>query len=407
MLANANVKGDLARGSVGFTCCMIDETGPRAEKTMDVPQGQFVLRLRHASPASTLRAWDAADEYLLRELSETPFPRPVVVVGDRAGALACALHGTEVVWHADSATGRLAMLANLRTNGLDPAGVTVAETSSIPAGVAAAIIKIPKSLDELARQLFALRDVLPEGAPVLGAGMAKYLPSSVREMFERIIGPTDQSLAWKKSRVLRSVVDADLDPGPAPEPTRFALPGGEQIVGLPGVFGASGLDGGTRMLVDHVPDDVGSGTIVDLGCGTGVVGIVAMRRNPQATVLFRDDRVTSVESARLSIAATFGAGDAAVDRATFEVADGLDGVADSSVDVVLLNPPFHDGHAVSTDIARRLMIESRRVLAPGGRLIVVGNRHLEHHMTLRKQFGNCNVLASDRRFVVLQAQSEA
>lgn len=369
---------------------------------MDVPQGRFSLRLRHATPQSTLRAWDAADEHLLREVSETSLPRPLLVVGDRAGALATALHGEGVVWACDSATGRLAMQANLRANGLDPDVVVVTMSPEYADGLVAAIIKVPKSLETLHAQLHALRGVLPAGAPVIGAGMAKHLPPSVREAFGRIIGPTDQSLAWKKSRVLRSAVDPDLDPGLTPTPTTITLPTGEQIVGLPGVFGAGGVDGGTRLLLEHLPNDVGDGVIVDLGCGTGVVGVVAMSRNPEASLVFLDDQASAVESTRRSVAATFGE----TDRATFAVADGLLDVADGSVDVVLLNPPFHDGHAISTDIARRLVIESRRVLSDGGRLVVVGNRHLDHHTMLHRVFGNHEVLGSDRRFVVVQSRRQ-
>lgn len=371
-----------------------------AADTMDVPQGRLKLRLRHATPQSTLRAWDAADEYLLRELNVAALPRPLLIVGDRAGALTAALHGPDLVWAGDSATARLAMQANLRANGLDPDIVAIAMAQELADGAVAAIIKVPKSLERLDAQLHALRAVLPAGAPVIGAGMAKYLPPSVRETFGRIIGPTDQSLAWKKSRVLRSVVDPDLDPGPVPTATTVTLPSGEQIVGLPGVFGASGVDGGTRLLLEHVPHDVDEGRIVDLGCGTGVVGVVAMTRNPAATVLFHDDRASAVASARRTVAASHGE----TDRAEFEVGDGLDGVPDASVDVVLLNPPFHDGHALRADIASRLMRDARRVLGDGGRLVVVGNRHLDHHTTMHRMFGNHDVLGSDRRFVVIQSR---
>jgi 16S rRNA (guanine1207-N2)-methyltransferase len=46
---------------------------------------------------------------------------------------------------------------------------------------------------------------------------------------------------------------------------------------------------------------------------------------------------------------------------------------------------------------------ARRVLAPGGELWVVGNRHLGYHVKLRRLFGNCRLVASDPKFVVLRA----
>ena len=46
---------------------------------------------------------------------------------------------------------------------------------------------------------------------------------------------------------------------------------------------------------------------------------------------------------------------------------------------------------------------ARRALRPGGELWVVGNRHLGYHVTLRRIFGNSELVASDAKFVVLRA----
>jgi 16S rRNA (guanine1207-N2)-methyltransferase len=46
---------------------------------------------------------------------------------------------------------------------------------------------------------------------------------------------------------------------------------------------------------------------------------------------------------------------------------------------------------------------ARRALRGGGELWVVGNRHLGYHVTLRRVFGNSEVVASDPKFVVLRA----
>jgi 16S rRNA (guanine1207-N2)-methyltransferase len=46
---------------------------------------------------------------------------------------------------------------------------------------------------------------------------------------------------------------------------------------------------------------------------------------------------------------------------------------------------------------------SRAALRPGGELWVVGNRHLGYHVKLKRVFGNCDVVASNPKFVVLRA----
>lgn len=51
--------------------------------------------------------------------------------------------------------------------------------------------------------------------------------------------------------------------------------------------------------------------------------------------------------------------------------------------------------------------DAHKVLRIHGELIVVGNRHLDHHTKLGKLFGACKVLASNQKFVVLLATKRA
>lgn len=138
--------------------------------------------------------------------------------------------------------------------------------------------------------------------------------------------------------------------------------------------------------------------MVDLGCGNGVVGTAVALADPDAEVLFTDESFQAVASAEATYEASGAAG-----RAEFRVADGLAGVPDGSVDLVLNNPPFHSHQATTDATARRMFGGARRVLRPGGELWVVGNRHLGYHVALRRLFGNSELVASDPKFVVLRA----
>lgn len=46
---------------------------------------------------------------------------------------------------------------------------------------------------------------------------------------------------------------------------------------------------------------------------------------------------------------------------------------------------------------------AREALRTGGELWVVGNRHLSYHVMLQRTFGNCRVVTSDPKFVILRA----
>lgn len=85
------------------------------------------------------------------------------------------------------------------------------------------------------------------------------------------------------------------------------------------------------------------------------------------------------------------------------MADGMSGIEAESVDLVINNPPFHSQRATSDHTAWGMFTGAKRALRPGGELWVIGNRHLGYHLKLRRLFGNCEVLASDPKFVLLRA----
>ena len=137
-------------------------------------------------------------------------------------------------------------------------------------------------------------------------------------------------------------------------------------------------------------------TVIDLGCGNGVVGATIASRNPGVHIVACDESHQAVESARRTIAAI-------APDSTFHVTDALDGIADGSADEVVVNPPFHTGGVRTTEVADRMFAGAKRVLRDGGRLWAVGNRHLGHHIRVGGVFGSVEVVASDPRFVVLRA----
>ncbi|MGL6122643.1 MAG: class I SAM-dependent methyltransferase, partial [Shewanella sp.] len=75
-------------------------------------------------------------------------------------------------------------------------------------------------------------------------------------------------------------------------------------------------------------------------------------------------------------------------------------------DLVLCNPPFHQGEAITDHIAWQMFLDARRRLKDGGILHIVGNRHLAYHVKLQRLFKNCTTVASNGKFVILQAQKK-
>lgn len=382
---------------------------------MTAPEGEYALARSPEDPRDLLRAWDASDLYLLRHLAEsgTRLGGTVLVVGDRWGALTTALAAHRPTQITDSFLSREATRANLARNGVEADTVRLLTTRDTPPDrVDVLLVRVPKSLALLEDQLHRLAPAVHEGTVVIGTGMVKEIHTSTLRLFERILGPTRTSLARQKARLIFCTPEAGTRKarGEDPWPYSYRLPdgigvlAGRTVVNHAGVFCADRLDIGTRIFLRQLPQAPRGGRVVDLGCGNGVVGTAVALADPDAQVVFVDESYQAVASAEATYRANVP--DAEEQRgaaAEFRVGDGLEGFAPGSVDLVLNNPPFHSHQATTDATARRMFTGARRALRPGGELWVVGNRHLGYHVTLRRIFGNSELVASDAKFVVLRA----
>jgi len=74
---------------------------------------------------------------------------------------------------------------------------------------------------------------------------------------------------------------------------------------------------------------------------------------------------------------------------------------------VLLNPPFHDRAALSTDAAHRMFAAAGRLLREGGELWTVFNTGLHHRRALERVVGPTEHVAQDPRFTVTRSMRKA
>lgn len=370
---------------------------------MRVPQGDFSLSRYPKRQRETLRAWDAGDELLLQHLDAEKLLHAdsrVLVLNDSFGAISVALAHHHPQLLSDSHLAFCGTRANLKANGLSETLVTLTDSLQTPEGIFdLVLIKVPKTLALLEHQLFSLRPHIHGKTRVIGAGMVKAVHTSTLQLFENILGPTKTSLARKKARLIFCEPELSLEPGQSPYPREYALANfGHRIVNHANVFSREKLDIGTRFFLEHIPA-CNAKRIIDLGCGNGVVGLIAAERNPEAEVTFIDESFMAVASARENFTAAFGN----ARRGIFIANDCLSDIDNARYDLILNNPPFHQQNAVGDHIAWQMFRASREALRPNGTLWVIGNRHLGYHVKLKRIFGDCETVASNKKFVILKA----
>lgn len=364
-----------------------------------------------------LRAWDAADELVLHWLDDQrqhlPATPQTLIINDGFGALTVALHAWPCWSQTDSLLAHQGCAHNLqRQAGVKPHArqdATQRLLSSLEwpeQRMDLVVIKIPKTLSLLEDQLFNLRTRISHNTIVVAAGMTKHIHNSTLELFERILGTTTTSLAKKKARLIFCEPQPERWLGQSPYPSQYtAAEFPFAIHNCANVFSRSGLDIGTRFLLEHFPQLPDARTIIDLGCGNGLLGIQAQHLHPQAEVHWVDESYMAVESARLNGAAAQACGfiSPTCGQMHFHVNNSLVGMDSNQADLVVNNPPFHQQTVIGDHIAWQMFTDAKRVLRTGGELWVVGNRHLDYHLKLKRLFGHCETVAGNRKFVVLRS----
>jgi len=166
-----------------------------------------------------------------------------------------------------------------------------------------------------------------------------------------------------------------------------------------GVFSGGEIDRGTELLVDAL--EIGPcELIVDLGCGYGVIGIVAARLSEGGHVILTDVNERAVALARKNVAANRVANAEVRSGSLYEPVAGL------AFDHILCNPPIRAGRGV----VDRIVAEAPTHLLEGGRLWMVA-RTRQGADSLRQRmahaFGTAEIVKRGSGFKVLRATKEA
>jgi 23S rRNA (guanine1835-N2)-methyltransferase len=362
--------------------------------------GTFDLARYPGRPEEPLLAWCAADTLLLEEVYQRGTPgSAVLVVNDAHGALCVALE-PQALW-TDSALAALSMRYNSGFNNRTQTPV-VWSNQALDMEPKLVVLRIPKQLTYFEYQLSQLARILPPGTTLLAAGMDKHLSRQTADILERLIGPTQRYPGQRKARLFSAVRDERKVPVSNGTATYFCEPLGDELHALPNVFSSGKLDIGTRFLVEQLHSLSPAETVMDLACGNGILGLVAMKLGLARRVVFCDESAMAIASAQLNADRVLP--QATAHNVSFHHGDGLKQYTDEAVQLILCNPPFHQEHTVEEFAGRHLITDCSRHLQPGGHLCLVANRHLDYAPVLQSGFQRVVKLAGNSKFNILLAR---
>ncbi len=351
----------------------------------------------------TLQAWDAGDEYLLQHIDSLSLKpeQQILVINDSFGALSCALSSQhQVTMMSDSFIARQATIENLQRNQCREVNF-LNTMADIPDNIDLAIMQIPRNNRHLTWLLARLKARLPKTTTLIAVNKAKEIHTSTLQLFERYLGDTKTSLAWKKHRLVFCQPTADPVNMP-PESIQWSVDDYSiMLENLPNVYSGERLDLGARFLLPHLPQQAELTNIIDLGCGNGVLSVRLAQLNPQAHITAIDESYMAIESTSRNLKHNL----ASHQNFHCQVNNCLDGFDSDMAQLIVCNPPFHQQQAITDHIAWQMFCDAKRVLANNGKLLIIGNRHLGYDSKLKRLFGRAQVktLASNPKFVILQA----
>ncbi|WP_335337613.1 class I SAM-dependent methyltransferase [Arthrobacter alpinus] len=357
--------------------------------------------------AENLFAHDATDELILTTASSALAAvaagtdvGSVAIVGERYGALtlgAAEIHGLSgIKVNQDGISGELALAANAQRLGLEGSFTSMALNGELFAGATVVLWQLPRSLEELAETAELINAHAAPDVQIIAGGRIKHMTLAMNTVLGHYFNQVIPGRAWRKSRPL--VVSGPREDAPA---SSFPHSEFNQALGLTlcahgATFAGTKLDIGTRFLLDFEPQmRPGAATAIDLGCGNGAIAAALATARPGLQVTATDQSASAVASTEATALVNGLDG-----RITSVRDDAMEGFAPASAELVVLNPPFHVGATVHAGIALKLFDAAARVLAPGGELWTVYNRHLDYRAQLEQRVGRTTIIGRNPKFTV-------
>ena len=173
-----------------------------------------------------------------------------------------------------------------------------------------------------------------------------------------------------------------------------------KLTSLPGVFSHGRLDEGTALMLQNMPrikpSKVRNRRVLDMGCGTGVIGLSLLKQHPELEVTFCDVNAMALEATRRSILANEMQGRVYASDMWSDITDRFD--------LIISNPPFHTGQKIDYELADRFIRQAKKHLKRSGELRIVANRFLKYPDIIEATFGHCERIAETGKFCIWSAR---
>jgi 16S rRNA (guanine1207-N2)-methyltransferase len=166
-----------------------------------------------------------------------------------------------------------------------------------------------------------------------------------------------------------------------------------KIAALPGVFSQNGLDIGTEVLLENLPQVI-TGKVLDFGCGAGVIAACIGKTSSKTKLTLVDVSALALQSAKKTLALNELNGECIA-------SDSLSDVK-ARYDFVISNPPFHQGVKTHYAATEQFLTQIKQYLTAQGCITIVANSFLKYPPIMEKAIGTTKTLVIKKGFAIYQ-----
>jgi len=253
-----------------------------------------------------------------------------------------------------------------------------------------AILRLPKAKDELDMAVHAAAAGLEPGGRLWVYGANDEGAGSAEGRLREIMGSASTVASGGRCRVLETTRPEEM-PGRLGTLQSWGrsfsldvphLP--ETWVSFPGVFAHGRVDGGTRALLSVIPALAPGARVLDFGCGSGLLGGYVGARQPEVSVDFLDADAVAVAAVEANLP-----------EARTILSDGLPESGDRQYDLIVSNPPYHEGKGETGRVIEELVLGAPRHLNQRGALLLVTQRRLPVAIHLEAAFNTVAIVLDE------------
>jgi len=180
---------------------------------------------------------------------------------------------------------------------------------------------------------------------------------------------------------------------------------GQPVLSKPGIFAWDRIDAGSNCLLEQLRDflqgsDTTQQSALDLGCGYGLLAVVLLQAG-FGRVVATDNNAAAIKACSANLSALRGSSQTEV------LASDCGADLEERFDLILCNPPFHQGFVVEQDLTDRFLAAARRLLKPRGRALFVVNSFIPLERKAEGLFASIQLLSDNHRFRVVALSAPA